>query len=647
MADTFARMRQIAGSAAEWAANDIVLGDGEIGVERFGPGDTRIKIGNGSLKWSQLPYVANTVAAVDAQVAAAAVHASNADADANRAETAADNAAASEASATALTAFYLGGKAADPALRNNGSALQTGDLYYNTANDRMRVYETGIGWIDYEATAQTAATTATTQAGIATAQAATATTQATNAGISATNAANAKAAAELARDAAFTNANVYATVAAGLAATAVNGQFQVISGDVIIRYRVDAGPVATEVARFPASDYVFNRISDNLSGMSGYVFALSDDQGRAALAIEKSGNVTVPGSPAISATRNALNSLSGMAYGITDKDGRLAFGIDSAGRVVAKGVVVDLPTLTPLLGALDPTSVIDCWGDSLTQGNATGVTVPYPTALASLLPSRTIRNKGLSGRTSLQIGTAFGGIPSILTVNNNTIPASGAVNVTLTENGNLSSKTYFVSLNTVGSLYGIPGTLNVGYNNTDPALAGASTFTRTTAGSAIVIPNRVPFIPVTDNWENNTVVIWSGRNDIGSSYTDPTTYSNTFIINNIQAMIDFLKPLRKRFIILTVTDTSSEYAAAGGAGAVAFNQILALNYEISRRWPRNYIDVRKILVNSYNSGSAPDVTAFNRDQVPPSLQTDGLHLNDAGNAIVAQAVANFITSKGW
>ena len=58
--------------------------------------------------------------------------------------------------------FYQGGQATNPTLRNDGSALQTGDLYYNTVNDRMRVYEIGTGWIDYEASAQAAATTATT-----------------------------------------------------------------------------------------------------------------------------------------------------------------------------------------------------------------------------------------------------------------------------------------------------------------------------------------------------------------------------------------------------------------------------------------------------------------------------------------------------
>ena len=177
---------------------------------------------------------------------------------------------------------YQGGKASNPTLRNDGTALQTGDLYFNTVNDRMRVYETGTGWIDYEATAQTAATTATTQAGTATTQASTATAQATIATSQATAATAAKTAAEVARDAAFVNANVYADTTAGLAAVALNEQFQVVSSAELIRYREDAGPVATEVARYPyamsdaRSLYDRNNFPDatgwNISGFDTQVF---------------------------------------------------------------------------------------------------------------------------------------------------------------------------------------------------------------------------------------------------------------------------------------------------------------------------------------------------------------------------------------
>jgi len=48
------------------------------------------------------------------------------------------------ADVTNFADVYLGGKAADPVLRNDGSALQAGDLYFNTTNNEMRVYSGSI-----------------------------------------------------------------------------------------------------------------------------------------------------------------------------------------------------------------------------------------------------------------------------------------------------------------------------------------------------------------------------------------------------------------------------------------------------------------------------------------------------------------------
>jgi hypothetical protein len=71
----------------------------------------------------------------------------------DNAATSETNAAASETIATdALTAIdsfndlYLGSKTADPTLDNDGDALTSGALYFNTTNSTMRVY-TGTEWI--------------------------------------------------------------------------------------------------------------------------------------------------------------------------------------------------------------------------------------------------------------------------------------------------------------------------------------------------------------------------------------------------------------------------------------------------------------------------------------------------------------------
>lgn len=61
--------------------------------------------------------------------------------------------------------------------------------------------------------------------------------------------------AEAAASSSTINANVFDDTAAGLAATAEGDHFQVLSGDgtEFIRYRHDAGPVATEVGRYPSA----------------------------------------------------------------------------------------------------------------------------------------------------------------------------------------------------------------------------------------------------------------------------------------------------------------------------------------------------------------------------------------------------------
>jgi hypothetical protein len=49
-------MRQLIGSTAEWAANNLVLTVGEMGVEPT-PEGTIVKIGDGATPYSALPYV--------------------------------------------------------------------------------------------------------------------------------------------------------------------------------------------------------------------------------------------------------------------------------------------------------------------------------------------------------------------------------------------------------------------------------------------------------------------------------------------------------------------------------------------------------------------------------------------------------------
>ena len=94
----------------------------------------------------------SAASAASGSASAASGSASAASGSAAAASVSAIDAAASAASAAALLDNfddrYLGPKTADPTLDNDGNALVSGALYFNTATSRMRVYSTIGGWID-------------------------------------------------------------------------------------------------------------------------------------------------------------------------------------------------------------------------------------------------------------------------------------------------------------------------------------------------------------------------------------------------------------------------------------------------------------------------------------------------------------------
>ncbi len=86
------------------------------------------------------------------QAGNAATSASNASTSAGNAATSETNAAISAADAlTTLTEFqdeYLGAHATDPTVDTSGNPLSSGDLYWNTVSNELRVYN-GVSWVSY------------------------------------------------------------------------------------------------------------------------------------------------------------------------------------------------------------------------------------------------------------------------------------------------------------------------------------------------------------------------------------------------------------------------------------------------------------------------------------------------------------------
>jgi len=91
---------------------------------------------------------ATNAATSETNAATSATNAATSETNAATSATAAQTAqAAAEAAADNFDDTYLGAKASDPTLDNDGDALTAGDLYFNTTTDKLRVYD-GSAWND-------------------------------------------------------------------------------------------------------------------------------------------------------------------------------------------------------------------------------------------------------------------------------------------------------------------------------------------------------------------------------------------------------------------------------------------------------------------------------------------------------------------
>ena len=101
---------------------------------------------NASTSASTATTQASAASTSATSASSSATSASTAQTAAETAQTAAETAqAAAEAALDNFDDVYLGAKASDPTLDNDGDALTAGDMYFNTTSDIMKVYD-GSAW---------------------------------------------------------------------------------------------------------------------------------------------------------------------------------------------------------------------------------------------------------------------------------------------------------------------------------------------------------------------------------------------------------------------------------------------------------------------------------------------------------------------
>ncbi|MER9706026.1 hypothetical protein NKJ10_17520 [Mesorhizobium sp. M0204] len=330
-------------------------------------------------------------------------------------------------------------------------------------------------------------------------------------------------------------------------------------------------------------------------------------------------------------TRPTLNDAESLVFFSDESDGAIKFapvGGGSAYRALADRRCV-------------------CWGDSLTAGledvsGGAGTSFiydhNYPAKLEALL-GRTVINRGKSSLSAKQVAVYQGGVVTTVTASGDAIPASGAVNVTLDDDGKLSQYTNIVL---TGTLAGVYGTLSRAVQ------AGQVSFTRAAAGASTPCPPGTTFTvdptgggsiggsPTNLPLDQMTNIIWVGRNGI----TVPTENRDS-----VNAMVANLKNWKKRYLVLSVPPGSGDRNTSG-ANKIAYDQIIALNAGYAADHGNFYVDLIAPL-QAANNGSAQDLTDVANGIVPASLRSDAIHFNNAGYTIAGNAIYAKMIALGW
>ena len=133
------------------------------------------------------------------------------------------------------------------------------------------------------------------------------------------------------------------------------------------------------------------------------------------------------------------------------------------------------------------------------------------------------------------------------------------------------------------------------------------------------------FLLQSNHWGDQYIIIWSGRNN----YSSPAT-----VKADIATMVAHMTN-NNNYLIMGILNGNyaSEFKGLSG-----YNTITTLNSDLAATYGSKYLDIRRILVNSYNPALTQDRIDFTNDIVPASLRADNIHLTAAGYGIVAQNV---------
>lgn len=297
---------------------------------------------------------------------------------------------------------------------------------------------------------------------------------------------------------------------------------------------------------------------------------------------------------------------------------------------------------------------IDCFGDSLTEGAGGGGTT-YPIALQSILGTP-VYGRGIGAQTSTQISMRQGGNVARVTISADQIVSGANViteidGVVLSSSGGmaanknhpfpLSSQSGNLERREIVTIQGVKGVLRRTASGGVPSTV--ETYTFTPLGGQylpVTCPPQSPMRFTARLGEDHIQILWLGRND---------NQSPDQIKSNVAHCVNRLRDTGGRYLILSVLN-----GAYGdeGAGNAAYDVIVGVNNDLEELYPRNFVDIRRLLISEglARAGITPtaqDETDIANDIPPSSLRNDNIHLNAAGYTVVAEILAEQLRSRGW
>jgi len=244
-------------------------------------------------------------------------------------------------------------------------------------------------------------------------------------------------------------------------------------------------------------------------------------------------------------------------------------------------------------------------------------------------------NRGQGGEFSTQTLARMGSVPALLSFPGGFIPAAaGEHAVTCSNVLPIAQMLAFT-----GWVNGVKGRLSV--------ISGAFSFRRDVAGDAVEVQSDTPFIPELGPTNRAQVTILNlGKNDFQNG-TEQQSDAD-LIYDRTSIAFDWLAPLVKRVIVMGhFCNPSWSVTSRAQIQVIKYNRMIAARYGKQFFDLGGYVASPEIWTDTGVTPTAQDIAAQGRGQMPPSLTTDGIHLNSVAYVAVTARMTDLIRSLNW